>query len=109
MHLGRTSSWRPAGNCWTLLSSCAASDGSKGCAQAHENLGDGAGVRCGKAHGPARSNMPGSDALAAAARPKGKGSRGAMQGRPLRCQHGRRWSQSGRGWQGYMLRHLRDC
>jgi hypothetical protein len=62
-----------------------------------------------KAHGQVRSNMPGSGALAAAAGPKGKGSRGAMQGRPLRCQHGRRWSQSGRGWQGYMLRHLRDC
>ena len=30
--------------------------------------------------------------------PKGKGKGGAMQGRPLRCcQHGRRWSQSGRG------------
>ena len=27
---------------------------------------------------------------------KGKGSGGAMQGRPLRCQHGRRWSQSAR-------------
>jgi hypothetical protein len=47
MHLGGTSSWRPAGNCWTPLSSCAASGGSKGCAQAHEKLGDGAGVRCG--------------------------------------------------------------
>jgi len=30
--------------------------------------------------------MPGSGALAAAAGPKGKGSGGAMQGRPLRCQ-----------------------
>ncbi len=34
--------------------------------------------------------------MAAAAGPKGKGSGGAMQGRPLRCQHGRRWSQSAR-------------
>ena len=50
-----------------------------------------------------------SGALTAAAGPKGKGSGDAMQDRPLRCQHGRRWSQSGRGWQGYMLRHLRDC
>ena len=40
--------------------------------------------------------MPRSGALAAAAGPKGKGSGGAMQGRPLRCQHGRRWSQSAR-------------
>ena len=44
---GRTSSWRPAGDCWTPLSFYAASGGSKGCAQAHEKLGDGAGVRCG--------------------------------------------------------------
>ena len=49
-----------------------------------------------KAHCQARSNMPRSGALAAAAGPKGKGSGGAMQGRPLRCQHGRRWSQSAR-------------
>ena len=62
-----------------------------------------------KAHCQARSNMPRSGALAAAAGPKGKGSGGAMQGRPLRCQHGRRWSQSGRGWQGYILWHLRGC
>ena len=34
--------------------------------------------------------------MAAAAGPKGKGSEGAMQDRPLRCQHGRRWSQSAR-------------
>jgi hypothetical protein len=34
----------------------------------------------------------------------------AVAGRdPLRCQHGRRWSQSGRGWQGYILWHLRGC
>ena len=44
----------------------------------------------------ARPDAPGSGALAAAAGPKGKGSGGAMQGRPLRCQHGRRWSQSAR-------------
>ena len=60
----------------------------------------------------AQSARPGAlrhGALVAAAGPKGKGSRGAIQGRPLRCQHGRQWSQSGRGWQGYMLWHLRDC
>ena len=45
---------------------------------------------------PGALNMPGSGALAAAAGPKGKGSEGAMQDRPLRCQHGRRWSQSAR-------------
>ena len=44
---GRKSSWRLAGNCWTPLSSYSASGGSKGCAQSHEKLGDGAGVRCG--------------------------------------------------------------
>ena len=44
---GRTSSWRPAGDCWTPLSFYAASGGSKGCAQAHEKLGDGEGVCCG--------------------------------------------------------------
>ena len=72
-------------------------------------------VQLGTAVMAAQSAWPGalwhawSGALAAAAGPKGKGSGGAMQGRPLRCQHGRRWSQSGRGWQGYMLRHLQDC
>ena len=80
---------------------------SGGSTQAHENLGDGTGVRCGDRsakHTARRApTMPRSGALAAAARPKGKGSGGAMQGRPLRCQHGRRWSQSGRGWQGYIL------
>ena len=73
---------------------------SGGSTQAHENLGDGAGVRCGDrsakhtarraptCRGVARWRLrPG---------PKGKGSGGAMQGRPLRCQHGRRWSQSAR-------------
>ena len=96
-------------------SSCAASGGSKGCAQAHDNLGDGAGVRCGDRSAKRTARRAPTCLgvarwrLAAAAGPKGKGSRGAMQGRPLRCQHGRQWSQSGRGWQGYMLRHLRDC
>ena len=42
-------------------------------------------------------------------RAQGQGLGGRHADRPLRCQHGRRWSQSGRGWQGYMLRHLRDC
>ena len=73
---------------------------SGGSTQAHEKLGDGAGVRCGDrsakhtarraptCRGVARWRLrPG---------PKGKGSGGAMQGRPLRCQHGRRWSQSAR-------------
>ena len=44
----------------------------------------------------ARPDAPGSGALAAAAGSKGKGSGDAMQDRPLRCQHGRRWSQSAR-------------
>ena len=94
MHLGRKSSWRPAGNCWTPLSFYAASGGIKGCARSHEKLGNGAGVRCGggrtKRTVKVRCSMPGSGALAAAAGPKGKGLGGAMQGRPLRCQHGRR-------------------
>ena len=47
MHLGRTSSWRPAGYCWTPLSFYAASGGSKGCAQSHEKLGGGVGEHCG--------------------------------------------------------------
>ena len=55
-----------------------------------------AGIAAQSALCQARSNMPRSGALAAAAGPKGKGSGGAMQGRPLRCQHGRRWSQSAR-------------
>ena len=94
MHLGRTSSWRPAGYCWTPLSFCAASGGSKGCAQSHEKLGGGVGEHC--AAQSARPDAPRSGALAAAAGPKGKGSGDAMQDRPLRCQHGRRWSQSAR-------------
>jgi hypothetical protein len=49
-----------------------------------------------KTRGHARCGMPGSGALAAAAGPQGKGSGDAMQDRPLRCQHGRRWSQSAR-------------
>ena len=43
-----------------------------------------------------RPDAPGSGALAAAAGPKGKSSGDAMQDRPLRCQHGRQWSQSAR-------------
>ena len=97
---GRTSSWRPAGDCWTPLSFYAAS-GAAARAVPKRTKSSAmvkvcAAVMAAQSARPGALNMPGSGALAAAAGPKGKGSGGAMQGRPLRCQHGRRWSQSAR-------------
>ena len=97
---GRTSSWRPAGDCWTPLSFYAAS-GAAARAVPKRTKSSAmvkvcAAVMAAQSARPGALNMPGSGALAAAAGPKGKGSEGAMQDRPLRCQHGRRWSQSAR-------------
>ena len=79
---------------------CAASGGSKGCAQAHKKLGDGAAGHCGD--GNAKRVARCAVACLGVARwrlrpgPRARARGAPMQDRPLRCQHGRRWSQSAR-------------
>ena len=96
MHLGRTSSWRLAGNPAELLLRRPEARTVPKRTKSSAMVKVCAAVMAAQSARPGALDMPGSGALAAAAGPKGKGSEGAMQDRPLRCQHGRRWSQSAR-------------